>query len=123
MEDKLVTLAILTFAKAQILKNILENEGIETYIHNVNLIQPIVSSGVRVRIKESDLSKALLMIEDSIWLNDMVDAKAEEAKKENKAPKVLVPVDFSDYSLKACQFGFSFAHAIQGEVVLLHAYF
>lgn len=36
MEDKLVTLAILTYAKAQILKNVLENEGIETYIHNVN---------------------------------------------------------------------------------------
>ena len=32
MEDKLVTLAILTYAKAQILKNVLENEGIETYI-------------------------------------------------------------------------------------------
>ena len=36
MEDKLVTLAILTYTKAQILKNVLENEGIETYIHNVN---------------------------------------------------------------------------------------
>lgn len=36
MEDKLVTLAILTYAKAQILKNVLENEGIEAYIHNVN---------------------------------------------------------------------------------------
>ena len=35
MEDKLVTLAILTYTKAQILKNVLENEGIETYIHNV----------------------------------------------------------------------------------------
>ena len=35
MEDKLVTLAILTYAKAQILKNVLENEGIEEYIHNV----------------------------------------------------------------------------------------
>ena len=35
MEDKLVTLAILTYAKAQILKNVLENEGIEAYIHNV----------------------------------------------------------------------------------------
>ena len=45
MEDKLVTLAILTYAKAQILKNVLENEGIETYIHNVNQIQPVVSSG------------------------------------------------------------------------------
>ena len=47
MEDKLVTLAILTYAKAQILKNVLENEGIEAYIHNVNLIQPVISSGVR----------------------------------------------------------------------------
>ena len=51
MEDKLVTLAILTYAKAQILKNVLEAEGIEAYIHNVNLIQPVISSGVRVRIK------------------------------------------------------------------------
>ena len=42
MEDKLVTLAILTYAKAQILKNVLENEGIEAYIHNVNLIQPVI---------------------------------------------------------------------------------
>ena len=50
MEDKLVTLAILTYAKAQILKNVLENEGIEAYIHNVNLIQPVISSGVRLSL-------------------------------------------------------------------------
>ena len=44
MEDKLVTLAILTYTKAQILKNVLENEGIETYIHNVtkySLLYPL----------------------------------------------------------------------------------
>ena len=29
MEDKLVTLAILTYTKAQILKNVLENEGMK----------------------------------------------------------------------------------------------
>ena len=68
MEDKLVTLAILTYTKAQILKNVLENEGIETYIHNVNQIQPVVSSGVRLRIKESDLPRALKITESSIWL-------------------------------------------------------
>lgn len=44
MEEKLVTLAILTYSKAQILKNVLENEGIEACIHNVNLIQPVISS-------------------------------------------------------------------------------
>ena len=58
MEDKLVTLAIHTFEKAQILKTMLETEGIEVYIHNVNQIQPVVSAGVRVRIKESDLPHA-----------------------------------------------------------------
>lgn len=72
MEDKLVTLAILTYAKAQILKNVLENEGIETYIHNVNQIQPVVSSGVRLRIKESDLPRALKITESSAWLSEEV---------------------------------------------------
>ena len=57
MEDKLVTLAIHTFEKAQMLKMILESEGIEVYIHNVNQIQPVISAGVRVRIKESDLAR------------------------------------------------------------------
>ena len=110
MEDKLVTLAILTYAKAQILKNVLEAEGIEAYIHNVNLIQPVISSGVRVRIKESDLPHALQIIESSTWLaEDIVKEQEESNKERNKQKKVLIPVDFSDYSLKACQFGFSFA--------------
>ncbi len=125
MEDKLVTLAILTYAKAQILKNVLENEGIEAYIHNVNLIQPVISSGVRLRIKESDLPHALQIIESSAWLSeDIIKEKKESGseKKEEKR-KILIPVDFSDYSLKACQFGFSFAKEIDSEVVLLHAYF
>ena len=73
MEDKLVTLAILTYTKAQILKNVLENEGIETYIHNVNQIQPVVSSGVRLRIKESDLPRALKITESSTWLYQIGD--------------------------------------------------
>lgn len=124
MEDKLVTLAILTYAKAQILKNVLENEGIEAYIHNVNLIQPVISSGVRLRIKESALPHALQIIESSAWLSeDIIKGKESCTKKTDEKRKVLIPVDFSDYSLKACQFGFSFAHAIHSEVVLLHTYF
>lgn len=105
MEDKLVTLAILTYAKAQILKNVLENEGIETYIHNVNQIQPVVSSGVRVRIKESDLPHALKITESSAWLSEEV-VGGKSPKLEKVSNKVLIPVDFSNYSLKACEFGF-----------------
>ena len=80
MEDKLVTLAILTYTKAQILKNVLENEGIETYIHNVNQIQPVVSSGVRLRIKESDLPHALKITESSAWLSESIVGEKETKK-------------------------------------------
>lgn len=122
MKDELVTLAILTYAKAQILKNVLENEGIETYIHNVNQIQPVVSSGVRVRIKESDLPRALRITESSVWLAESIVGE-KSPKMEDETKKVLIPVDFSNYSMKACEFGFNFAKAYGGEVILLHVYF
>ena len=122
MEDKLVTLAILTYTKAQILKNVLENEGIETYIHNVNQIQPVVSSGVRLRIKESDLPRALKITESSAWLAESIVGE-KAPKVEHRTKKVLIPVDFSNYSMKACEFGFNFAKSYDAEVILLHVYF
>lgn len=122
MEDKLVTLAILTYAKAQILKNVLENEGIETYIHNVNQIQPVVSSGVRLRIKESDLPRALKITESSAWLSESVVGE-KESEVEKVSNKILIPVDFSNYSLKASEFGFNLAKTENAEVIMLHVYF
>lgn len=122
MEDKLVTLAILTYTKAQILKNVLENEGIETYIHNVNQIQPVVSSGVRLRIKESDLPRALKITESSVWLSESIVGE-KPPRVESKSNKILIPVDFSSYSMKACEFGFNMAKADDSEVILLHVYF
>lgn len=120
MEDKLVTLAILTFSKAQILKSVLESEGIEAYIHNVNQIQPVVSSGVRLRIKESDLPKALKITESSTWLSESVVGEKESEERSNT---ILIPVDFSNYSLKASELGFKLAEMYNAEVVLLHAYY
>ena len=120
MEDKLVTLAIHTFEKAQMLKMILESEGIEVYIHNVNQIQPVISAGVRVRIKESDLPHALRIIEDSKWLESPAEAEKEIA---DKGKRILVPVDFSDYSLKACEIAIHYAAKVDAEVMIMHAYF
>ncbi|WP_099465679.1 universal stress protein [Parabacteroides provencensis] len=119
MEDKLVTLAIHTYEKAQILKTILETEGIEVYIMNVNQIQPVISAGVRVRIKESDLPHALRIIEDHKWLSEEDEAETETSKTK----KVLIPIDFSDYSIKACELGINYAHKVGAEVMLMHAYF
>lgn len=124
MEDRLITLAIHTFEKAQMLKMILESEGIEVYIHNVNQIQPVISAGVRVRIKESDLPHALRVIEDAKWMEN-ANAEEEEKAKETKSKRkrVLVPVDFSDYSLKACEIAINYAHKMNAEVMIMHAYY
>ena len=118
MEERLVTVAIHTYEKAQILKSVLEIHGIDAYIHNVNQILPVISAGVRVRIRESDLPKALAIIED---MNN-TEAVYKALEEVNKQSMVLLPIDFSDYSLKACEFGFNFAAINKAEVVLFHAY-
>ena len=123
MEDKLITLAIHTCEKAQILKTMLESEGIEVYITNVNQIQPIISAGVRVRIKESDLPHALRLIEDHHWLIQDGEEESDTEEGKKKKPKILIPVDFSDYSIKACKIGINYAHLLGADVMIMHAYF
>ncbi len=117
---KLVTVAIHTYQKAQILKSILESEGIEAYIHNVNQLQPMVSAGVRVRISEVDLPRALDIIENVNF--DAVEEVEEVSKKEKKR-EILVPVDFSEFTLKTCEFAFELANDIDCTIKLMHVYF
>lgn len=123
MSVKLITLAIFTFEKAQIIKTILESEGIDVSIECVNQIQPIVSAGVRVRIRESDLPKALHVIED-LNLADLNEGAIRDSKVSG-APKggnvILVPVDFSLYSYKACLWAIRLAGDLGQEVLLLHS--
>lgn len=118
MENRLVTVAIHTYQKALILKSVLEFHGIDVCIHNVNQILPVISAGVRVRIREKDLPKALAIIED---MNNTEEVQ-RALEDENNKSIILLPIDFSDYSLKACEFGFNFAAINNAEVVLLHAY-
>ncbi|MDD6211494.1 MAG: universal stress protein [Bacteroidales bacterium] len=125
MEDKLVTLAIHSYEKAIILKSMLESEGITTYIQNVNVLIPQSSEGVRVRIKESDLPNALKVIEASSFKTDIEGDSENEDGKEDKKHKrtILIPVDFSDYSLKACKLGFSAAKSLNAKIIIAHVYY
>jgi len=90
MEDKLVTLAIRTFNRAQMIKTVLEENGIETVIHNLNLEHPELAVGVRVRIKESDLPRALKIVEEmeSAW-------EQEPTSGNSLTQKVLIPIDLT----------------------------
>lgn len=116
-EERLITVAIHTYEKAILLKTLLESEGITVALQNVNLLQPVVSSGVRVRIKESDLPLALRIIENSeIFL---------PPKRLRDAPKIdpiLVPTDFSAYSVHAARLAFQLAASLKTSLVFLHSY-
>jgi nucleotide-binding universal stress UspA family protein len=116
-DEKMVTVAIHTYEKAHILKSILESEGIPAVIHGIKMIQPVVPGNVRVRINESDLPRALQIIEKVDFTSKMEDELIETRKE------VLIPVDFSDYSLTACEFGFRLANDLDCKVKLLHAFF
>lgn len=117
-DDKLVTVAIHSYERAQILKSILESEGVPAIIHGVQMIDPVIPGNVRVRIKESDLPKALEIIEKVDFTSNVEDEDRKAIKDE-----ILIPVDFSDYSLSACEFGFRLAEDIHCKVKLLHAFF
>ncbi|MCM1356480.1 MAG: universal stress protein [Staphylococcus sp.] len=116
--DRLITIAIHTYDKAHELKNILECEGIKVTLQNVNLTSPVVSSGIRVRIKESDLPMALRLIEN-------IEIFSPNAQKvcPSDGPEILVPVDFSKSSMLACQLAFHIAALHKARIKLLHSYF
>lgn len=116
MDDKLVTLAIRTYQRAQMIKALLEKEGIETMIHNLNLEHPEMAVGVRVRIREHDLPRALKIVED-------MESVSEDEKDRKLARQVLIPIDFADYTPATIDVGFEMAQSMGAEVTLMYVYF
>ena len=109
---RLITLAIHTYDHAVALRGLLEKEGIHVELHNVNLEVPGLSSGVRVRIPESDLPLALRIVENKeLFVSDVASKHT-----------FLVPVDFSELSFKAASVACRLAYAGKAELHLLYSY-
>ncbi len=113
---RFITVAIHTFDRALALRSLLESEGIEVMLQNVNLTDPEVASGVRVRIPEADLPLALRIIESA----DGAPAPDPAAKAEGHS--IIVPTDFSDLSLQAASLAAALAGRHGATLRLLHAY-
>lgn len=117
MADRFITVAIHTYEKAVALRALLESEGLQVEFRNVNIEQPVVSSGIRVRIREIDLPLALRIIENrEIFTMNMEPKQADPSKP------IIVPVDFSDKSLSAVVTAFNLAEKHRTSISLLHTY-
>lgn len=118
MSNKWVTLAIRTYQRAQMIKTVLEQNGIETVIHNLNLEHPEMAVGVRVRIQENDLPKALSIVEE------MEKAWEEEARNNEPAKEknILAPIELTDQINEVCKYAFHFAKKMNADIIFLHTY-
>ncbi len=111
-----ITLAIHTYDMAVALKQELESAGVPVQLENVDICNPRPACGVRVRIPEGMLPKALNIVENRVH-RAQVEMKINGMQK-----KVLVPVDFSEYSMTACKVAFAFARKMSLHPVLMHVY-
>lgn len=119
--EKITIIARYSNSRALLLKSKLEAEGIECFLSHQNLLQAAVSGGVEIKVRKSDVEKALRVVE----LNKEQHGKQKEASVRTlrSVRKILVPVDFSDASLSACSFALGLAAKLKAEIKLLHVFY
>lgn len=116
--DNFVTLAIHSELKAEMLVHILKANGIDAFTEEVNQLFPSLTASFRVKISESDLSKALSIVESM----DLDEAKRVANAEANNRKVILLPFDYTPTSEKAFPLAFSWAKAIGAEVEMLNVY-
>ena len=118
MEEKLITIVTLPYSKAQILKMRLMEENIDCDLEEINLIEGSAISTVRVKILEKDIEKAVPVLEEMLGVKPFI----EETKTDKKEHHILVPVDFSVHSEKACKMAVNIAGQLHTKLILIHCY-
>ncbi len=120
MDTNLVVIATYNYSRALLLRGRLESEGIECYLANINLVNPDISSGVKVMIKKEDVAAVTRIIKS---ISKEYGEEADLKPMLYKIHRILVPVDFSDSSLNACDYALALASRLSAEIKLVHAYY
>ncbi|MGQ8335607.1 universal stress protein [Sunxiuqinia sp. A32] len=112
MEEKIITIALLPYSKAEVLRSMLEAKGISCSLEHVNLIQGAVATGVKVQINAKDVQKAFPILDKLLGKLEKNPIKTENI--------ILIPVDFSSYSLKAAEVAIEICQKLEASLVFYH---
>jgi nucleotide-binding universal stress UspA family protein len=121
MDDKILTIATYPYSRAILLKARLEAEGIECFLSNINLVQAHISGGVKIKINNKDVETALKIIDEI--KEEYGKAKQKTVEQLKSIRRILVPVDFSETSINACNYAIGLAVMLKAEIKLLYSYF
>jgi len=115
-DSPLITVAIHTLHYACSIKALLEKEGVRVTLQNVNLSNPEIAAGVRIRIHESDLPVALRILENKELFIDSIN------ETDSSQPLILIPVDFSQRAVNSCIAAFKLAQTQNATITLLNTF-
>lgn len=122
--ENLVLLGTMSFEKARLLQKILYDAEIPVFMQNIDMVHPSLSAGVKLLIVEGDKERTLTLLKEDSAYYELVSAIEAVPEGDATQPiKILVPIDFSDFSKKAAYLAFHIAEREKGEVVLLNVYF
>jgi len=117
MNKILLTIAVLPFVKAQDLRILLEKKNIACVLEDLNLLEGTSSLAVKIQISDVDFEKAFPILEEFLGKPTRIKTPNNEYERQ-----ILVPVDFSSFSLKAAKVAFNISRLLNAKLVLFHAY-
>lgn len=117
VKENFVVIRNLSYSRALLLKMRLEMEGVQCYITHIH--QPEI--GVDLNIPEADASKAYQLLDE--LMHAAGSEKEAVVKKMLGLRRILVPVDFSELSIKAAHYALELARTLKAEVMLLNVWF
>lgn len=117
VKENFVVIRNLSYSRALLLKMRLEMEGVQCYITHIH--QPEI--GVDLNIPEADASMAYQLLDE--LMHAAGSEKEAVVKKMRGLRRILVPVDFSELSIKAAHYALELARTLKAEVMLLNVWF
>ena len=116
MNEKLVTIVVLPYAKAHILKMRLEAKEINCELEDYRLLEDSSSAAVRVKILGKDIPEAMNEVDALLGL------KPKETEKKPKQRQILVPIDFNEVSEKSARMAANIALQLNAQLIIMHSY-
>lgn len=119
MSEQIISIATLTYMRAQLLSAMLDRNGIECFIKNINDVDG-VAGGSKVMIDEKDASDAMKIYDD--FISSYGKGKEEAVKHMRTIRRILVPVDFTMHAENAAYFAVRVAEKLKADIKLVNAY-
>ncbi len=116
-QDSIITIRNLIYGRALLIKMELEKHGIPCFITNA----PACEGCVELHLDESGSAVAYELLEHLRGASGL--EKELAIKQLRKVRRILVPIDFSERSIKAAHYALELARTLKAEIKLLHVWF